>query len=693
MNFRFNKFIGIPFIVMVAVMMIGLNSCSEEIDESNLYTFTGETIEDYLANRPDQFSNFNYILTRIGYDKILSAYGTYTCFAPTNEAVIAYVDSLYNDMSKDELPHNGMTGPGLEGLTDSLCNDIALFHLHNGSRQMGVNMGNGMTINTMLGRDVNSTIDPSTGNLVLNNYSFITLMDNELENGVLHEIDHVLTRSNKLMAGELSQHEEFTIFSQALTLTSLVDSLSAMEKKGLILPNAFRGTKAHENMYTPKTCKLGFTIFAETDDVLKANGINNIDDLANYAAEVYADCAKPGSGWYDYYRNNGIEVSTGKDYDNPANVLNMFMRYHIVEYIVPYNKFFYTKSQASGAPVFEYLETMLPFTLMKISRINGVPRINRWVENSTLTDRLAALASPEIATVKKEGILVNKDNIQSLNGYIHPINGMLVYDYDVPHGTLNERMRFDVLSLLPEMMSNGLRCKPAAEVKALAGGVFDGFYGEGNMRVPENFCKNIKVYNGDNSELYYLGGTDQNWANYQGDEMLCNGAYDFALRLPPLPDGTYELRLGFSANTLRGMMQCYIGRSSSIGSMVAMDIPIDMRHVPADKKENNIPIPDAVTGWLDYLATDDKGVESDANMRSLGWMRGTLSWYFGDKISRHYVGNLRRIIVKQQFEQGEYWVRFKTVLPDDISSEFHLDYIELCPENVYNNPMFLEDMF
>lgn len=34
-----------------------LTSCKENIDESNLYTFTGETIEDFLANRSDEFSS------------------------------------------------------------------------------------------------------------------------------------------------------------------------------------------------------------------------------------------------------------------------------------------------------------------------------------------------------------------------------------------------------------------------------------------------------------------------------------------------------------------------------------------------------------------------------------------------------------------------------------------------------------
>ena len=685
---------GVIFMCVLTVMTT-LVSCKENIDESSLYTFTGETIEDFLANREDQYSNFNYILSRIGYDKILSAYGTYTCFAPNNEAVASYIDSLYNDMSNEELPHNGMTAPGLEGLTDSLCRDIVLFHLLY-SEVMGVDMSNGMTINTMLGRDINTSIDSISGEIVLNSYSFVTGMDNELENGVLHEINHVLTRSNNLIAGEMEKHEEFTLFMQALTMTGLADSLSKQERKGLIMPKSFKGNKSNSKMYVPDVCKVGYTIFAETNETFQENGINNIEDLAEYAKSVYENCAN-SDGWYDYYRNHHIEVSTGKDYTNPNNVLNMFVRYHIISYIVPYPKFFYTYAQAGNALVYEYLETMLPYTLMKISRVNGQALLNRWLTNSTLTDRVAEMGSANISHVMREGIEVSRDNIQSLNGYIHPIKGMLVYDAGVPRGVLNERMRFDDTSLMPELMSNGLRCKPAAETRALIGGVFDSYGGAGNMRIPENYCQNIVVYNNDNTEMYYLPGQDCGWANYQGDETLCQGAYDFALRLPPVPDGTYELRMGYSANGNRGMLQFYLGRNSSVSSMRALDIPLDMRHVPSgsSQKENGVDvyIPDPVTGWILYTNTEDMGVESDANMHTLGWMRGPLCFSYGSTISRAYAGDLRRIITKQQFEQGEYWLRFKTVLPNNTSTEFHLDYIEFCPDNVYNNSLYLEDMF
>ena len=676
------KFFSNVLMAVVITIMTGiLGSCSENIDESNLYTFTGETIEDYLANRDDKYSNFNYILTRIGYDKILSAYGTYTCFAPDNEAVTKYVDSLYNDMSNADLPHNGMTGQGLEGLTDSLCRDIALFHLLY-SEVMGVDMNNGMTISTMLGRDINTSIDSISGQLVLNNYSLVTTMDNELENGVLHEIDHVITRSNNLMAGEMSKHEEFSLFMQALNATGLVDSLGLQERTGLIKPKKFCNKAQGGKIFVPQVCKYGYTIFAETDEVLKANGITSLEDLFEFAKKAYANSAD-ANGWYDYYRNNGIKVSTERDYQNPANVLNMFVRYHILKYSVPYNKMFYTYSQSQKAPVYEYLETMLPYTLMKLTRVSSKPMLNRWVTNSSLTDRMAEMASDNITTVMREGIEVGKDNIQSLNGYIHPINGMLVYDFSVPHGVLNERMRFDDSSLLPELMSSGLRCKSPAEVKAENGGVFDSFGGNGNMRLPENFCEYLKVYNGDNTEIYYLGGQDCGWANYQGDELVNLGSHEFALRM------------GYSANGNRGMLQFYLGRTSEVSSMQALDIPLDMRVVPKDEKsaDGTVIIPDAVTGWSLYTNYEDLGVESDANMRNLGYMRGPMCFYYGSTISRAYAGDLRRIITRQQFEQGDYWLRFKTVLPNNTNTEFHLDYIEFCPENVYNNSQYLEDMY
>ena len=685
-NMRLTKMLAIIALLTLGGVGSGLlTSCKEDIDESNLYTFTGETIEDYLTNRNDQFSSFNYILGRIGYDKILSAYGTYTCFAPNNAAVNHYVDSLYNDMSNKDLPHNGMTQSGLEGLTDSLCNDIALFHLLS-TKVMGVYMGNGMTIKTILGRDINTETDTISGNVLISRSALITSMDNELVNGVLHEINHVITRSNLLIAGEMENHKDiFNLFSQALIRTGLADSLSAQQKTGL-------NSVGNETKYwVPEKCELGYTIFAETDAVLKANGITSVDDMAAYANTIYADCAKSGSGWYDYARRHNITVSTGTDYENRWNALNMFIRYHIVGYKMPWDRLVYDWNQTSKVTLVEYYETLLPYTLMKMSRNSGKRMLNRWIENNSLTDLKAELGTAAIHTVRFEGVELSgqSQQIAAVNGYIHPINGMLTYNENVPRGALNERMRFDDTALLGEMMSNSIRGMTNAEVKVHA----DAGDNYNRVRFPSNYFDNLVVYNGDDTQLRYLTKDEGNYSNYQGDEFLCIGNYDFSLRLPPVPDGTYELRLGYTANGNRGMLQIYLGTSSELADMKALDIPLDMRHVPnSSSTEEN---PDPVTGWCPYTSTDDQGIQSDANMHNLGYMRGPLYYTVGkggSTLARANREDLRRIIAKQLFEQGEYWLRFKTVI-DKSDAQFHLDYIEFCPENVYNSISLVEDMY
>lgn len=674
--------------------MMGLASCSEDIDESNLYTFTGETIEDYLANRPDQFSSFNYILQRAGLDKLMSGYGTYTCFAPTNEAVTEYIDSLYNDQENKELPHNGMTENSLEGLTDSLCNDIAKFHIA-ATEVMAINMESGMTINTMLGRDINTNIDSITGSTIINAYSHITSMDNELENGVLHEIDHVIRRSNLLVAGEMEKHPDlFTLFSQALKLTGLADSLTKQERKLTPPANSY-------NFYTPEKAILGYTIFAETDEVLAENNINSIEDLIRHANDVYGNCAAEGSGWYDYYRNNGITVSTGNDYQSPYNCLNMWVRYHIISQRVPYDKMVIDWNQVTKVPLYEYYETMLPMTLVKVIRSAkagaGKLFLNRYEANSTLTDQVAELGSDAIHQVVDghSGIEIAKDNIQALNGYLHPIKGMLEYESWVPKGVLNERIRFDVTAMTKELGSANLRGALGAEINALNGSKTgtDGNLGGDYVRIPIDFSENMVIYNGESTRLYYLAGRENNWNNYQGDEYNSKGNVDLAFRLPPVPDGTYELRVGVSLNGNRGMYQFYLGEGTNNRTqMEALDIPLDERTVIVNNADGS---PDPTTGWTLYTAMEDLGVETDNNMHNLGWMRGPLYYTVGkgtSTVARSTTGSIRRIVTRREFKQGTYWFRIKSALDDD-SRQMYFDYMELVPVNVYNNTRYLEDMY
>ena len=82
------------YIILSACMLLfTLNSCVEELKTENFYTFTGETITDYVEKR-ESLSMFAEILKRTSEPcmaNLLDAYGQYTCFIPNNDAIIAYL--------------------------------------------------------------------------------------------------------------------------------------------------------------------------------------------------------------------------------------------------------------------------------------------------------------------------------------------------------------------------------------------------------------------------------------------------------------------------------------------------------------------------------------------------------------------------------------------------------------------------
>lgn len=679
------------------------SACSEDIDEANLYTFTGQTVQDFLS-ADENLSEFKAIIEKSGINTLLDSYGTYTCFAPTNDAVNDYIDSLYNDASAI-VEHNGLTANSLDGLlnsdkADSLCQDIAMFHVA-GNEVMSIDMGGDKTIRTVLGRNVTTRLDSVSSAVVVNSYSHITSPDNEVENGVVHVIDCVLRRSDNLVAGEMEKLGDFRIWVAAMQLTGLNELLDSTARTTGI--EWFEGTSpeaAYPYAEYPTECKKGFSVFAETDEVLSKNGINSVEDLAKYAREQYANVTE----WYDYMVDKGYEVSLGTDYENQWNALNMFLRYHIITYAVPASKLVYSHNESNDF-LYEYYRTMLPYTLFKVTKrksLGDILWLNRFEENASLCETAGDIIYEEAfhrsTDPDASGIRINKENSnQAANGYIHPINGMLVYSSKVPNKVLKERLRFDFMSMLDEMMTNDYRGASGEEVKSF----FNRTSNVYAVRFPVGYFENMKIYAGDVTRAYYLtkdeckltGSSYVSWNNYQGDELYCKGAYDFAIKLPSVPrNGTYELRFGYVNNGQRTIVQFYLGRTSEKSSMIACDIPLNQ----------NLSFSDPSIGWETAYGKSDNGASGDKTLRNHGYMRGP--YYFSNwaspteqQFARNRSGSgqdhIRRIITRQYFEMGDYWLRFKTALPENTEAEFQLDYVELVPVDVYNNATYSEDVF
>ena len=715
------------FGLMTALTMT--TACNPEPDESDMYTIMGETATDYISRKPD-LQSFYYILKRVGLDRNLASYGEYTCFAPVNEAITVYIDSLYND-SLALVEHNSMTENSLEGLSDSLCADIARYHLANGINT-AVDMGSGGNVRTMLGRSIETEMSAKFNGLVaIQNEAVIIEPDSIVLNGVVHVLNKVIPRSNRVITDELEQHADYSIFFQALKLTHLNDSLLRNKKDA-----SYTITDVNDNsssykgpLYHPTECLIKYTIFAEPDVVLKpllaAEGFSqDLNGLIAYANKMYQNAGDFSEGWYDYLMEKGLwnersksyekTVSTGDDYESRNNALNMFVAYHILYAGMPQNELVFEQATnpgvwnyVNGCRPFDYYQTMLPNTLLKIWSPSGnLLFINRWVKNNTLTDKLGTLGkdgmgSEAIHPVIRQGVRIARStdsdisyetNIQAYNGYIHGLRSILVYDKEVPTGVLHERLRFDTTTFLPEFINNDIRMMTSSEASALN----DGQSG-GRVAFPLDFFDNVKSYTSENRFRYNVKGAYNAW---QGDTFQGWGNYDLAVKMPPVPTGTYEFRIFYTPMSHGGMMMFYKGKSSNVSSMEPLDIPLDVR----------VPISDPRIGSTTFYEEGDYGIATDADLRNRGYMRGLYSYkdhvdyepVDDPKCSTQYNqrsdtrnASLRKILVRSlEIKQSEeFWLRIKNVIPDETDLKWQLDYVEFVPLDIVNSMSLSEDWF
>lgn len=706
---------------------ISFTSCNREPDESNLYTFTGQTIQDYLQENDSVFHLFNVILNRSGYDRMMASYGQYTCYAPINSGVEKYIDSLYNDPEAKE-PHNGLTENSVNGLSVEQCKEIAQYHLSAIMNSYIEVLSNytGKEISTMMNTPFISKLGDD-GIVRLNDVAEVTSYDNEMINGYVHVINQVIPRTTRRVAEVLEKNPQFALFFEALEKCGLLDTLAVDKKlKADGTPRTYQldnktgrpgSSWASTQFYVPAECKIKFTIFAEDSAAFAKVGIHNFEDLKAKCVEWYGGA----TAWYDYPGKAEHPISTGDDYENTYNVVNMFVRYHIIKAGMATSNLVYEQDPANenwnyafGGEPFDYYETMLPHTLMKIWQPLYQPTgvrtnlwINRWRENNTLTDEIGTFGSEATHQIKQDGCMIvkAKSNIQSYNGYIHTLDRPLVYDANVPNGVLHERMRIDVGTMLYELINNDIRFASTAEIGAMN---LNGTAGD-QTRLPLDYFDNLVSYNTKTKLSWYTTGA---WRAWEADQLSGWDENDFAFRLPPVPTGDYEIRIIYPPMGNSGLQQYYIGTSTNPSSMQPMGIPVDARYPNTDVDADRI-----ASGYLKSTEFEDYGVASDLVMRNHGYMRAPASFSRGtyntiknrvtspdeliatiSNCCRYEEGYgtsmMRKILGVQHLEQNQtYWIRLKNLLTGYDQLGFSIDFIELVPLDIVNSQNFTEDWY
>ena len=649
-------------ILYILAIALSLAACTDEIDKSNRYTFTGETVADYVLNRSDKYSHFIEILERAKLMTLLSTYGQHTLFLPTNEAIERFLieqDSIYWATRNDDVPYEtGITSPLLEDLSDSMATVIAKTHIID-AKYTVADMGEGTLQRrnyNLRSLGINYKVVDERFYVMINNLSPIIGADNMVENGVVHVMGKVIPPTSRNLPGVISDYKYFSLFNAALVATGFQDSL-LLDKDEKFVPINYNalgyGTAASMPCKDVETKFFKYTGFIEPDEVFNEYGIYTLDDLKAFAEKWYGTKEKG-------------------NYKHPDNALYKFVAYHFVEREIAYNdiifhNFKYTNKywtlevtssedvMLQGYDRTDYFESMLG-PLMKVTKplsttqgadifINYSKREIPFNPELRHHVNVRIIPPTEFTTMKEE--YANFNHV-TLNGIINPIDRILIYNEDEMVGNiLNERMRFDIATLLPELSCNKLR-------------YYEPIDGYGYI-VPLDYCKDV-TYNVQRPLLYLPGVV-----GYFGDMICATSNMDLSIRLPNVPARTYELRISLYGT---GLVQPYID-----GKITG--IPIEFYTDPEK------------TGYEADEKTEDGGAENDKLMRNRGWMKLPDTYNIGNDIARNCNVRVRRILTKKYFGAGDHWLRLKCV--SDGHFEADIDFIEFVPLNIISDPNKPED--
>jgi uncharacterized surface protein with fasciclin (FAS1) repeats len=619
--------------VCLIAACLSMASCMDDEDVKNYYTFTGEMVTDFLEHRADTYSDFITVLQRAKVYDLLHGYGKYTCFAPTNEAFNTYLKE-----------HGYAT---LADIPDDVCDTIAWTHVIKDGAFFTTDLEDGsIPAKNMDGRYLVISSDSDTQNnnkliYYINKTSRLVNYDDSVENGVVHPVNRLISASNLYLPDMMEKDSTISLFTQALVLTHLDDSLMAYidpnyectDKDSTEVGVSYKWVSGgpYTALYA-KIRKFGFTAFVEPNSVYAAAGITTLDQLKAYAKSIYDATYPEDAGKYD------------NDFTSRHNPLNRFVAYHLLDRMGNYNDWNITGTLKTSCcvtslrDVQDFYETLCPHTLIKICSPSPGMFINRAGLGTSYTVRGCRVLSPSESHIDQS----------ALNGVYHYIDRILTYDTQTRDQVLNTRFRFDATTLSPDFMTCGARGMAES-------GTFT--YGFKNNAV-KNFSFNPETRLFCTARHYY-------WSSWEGDDLMILGLYDVTIKLPPVPEGTYEVRLGYVAGH-RGTIQVYFDN-------VPCGIPLEMSSY-------------SKPGSVDDTGDAETDNANDKAMHNRGYLKAPDSYLVGGAAqSMRKAGYIyRRILTTEHFDNTtDHYLRVRLVL-DDPQADWSFDYLELCPKTVYD---------
>ena len=694
--------------LFILAMISILAACKEDIDTSARYVFKDYTVYSYLSTFP-QYSEYAKLLSEVKASPIsnttlkqlLTARGHYTCFAPTNDAVHAYLqylteEGIISEPSWDAFPS--------DRVRDSIKQVIVYNSIIDGAdenyiltSEFPVTNNAELPLANMNDRKLSIRFGDTPDSLYVNYDCPIDSRNKDIEvtNGVIHCMHKVIFMEDLSLTQlfneiVLKKREGFLVTAKVILACGLQDTMSKVRDEvyeKLYLTKAitdfdankiswtFHGASGHRTAYLPEHRKYGFTVFAERDNFWR-------EALGKEPADITpADVQQWVLDNHQYSEDD--EFVADNNFSSPKNLLYQWITYHILpckissdKLVIHHNEKGYNiQNKNLTIAQDELYATMGKRRLLKIfesKESNGV-YLNRFPK---LDNGRRGTYHELYCDEDKVGCLVdNKSdsvlNYNVLNGIVYGIDAPLAYTDEVRNNLQRQRIRFESMTMFPEAMTNDIRKCQSTDFRHQF------------IHIPPTskyqYFENMDL--SDDTWFVYLNSYGYDWCNLNADELKAEGRYEVTLKLPPVPrSGVYELRYKVLANGDRGTAQFYLGTDKN--KLAPTRIPIDLTLATPEK-----------TGWFTDSDDDEYNAEKDKQMRNNGIMKGAEGIQNSSATERATTYTLRHIVSRQFVDADKtYYLRIKSVLDSD-RKEFYMDYLEWVSKDVYDNPVEPEDIW
>jgi uncharacterized surface protein with fasciclin (FAS1) repeats len=270
-NTNFPSFIKLFAFLSFAVFLF--NSCITDYMVGKTFKVSDERmVDEWILQKDTDMTLFLKAADKAGFRGMLHAYGTNTCFIPTNKAIKAYCKHLGID-SLQTLP--------IEDLEKFMK-----FHIVRDTIESSQFIDGRLATATMSGKYLTTKPIEGTANILINRQANIIQKDIRVGNGIIHKIDSVLTPNPKTVKEMIEElPSNYSLFKLIMKDSGIADTLG-INTDGKTL----------------------YTVLLQSDESFKTQGIT---DLASLIAKM--KIAQP-----DYATN-------------PAKLEEIYARFHCIK--------------------------------------------------------------------------------------------------------------------------------------------------------------------------------------------------------------------------------------------------------------------------------------------------------------------------------------------------------------------------